>query len=370
MRTSTFSGTAAALLLSASAAYAAPLYTIIDLGVLPGDSFSQGNAISPGTNIATGRSLGSTARAFSWSQGGGTVALPNLAGRNFSVGNGVNNAGIIVGTAATTSFGSSPLPVVWQNGVISQLPLPAGETVGRAQDINNNGLAVGSVNGGSLQRAAIYQGGTGTTITTTTPGGAFSNTFFGVNDAGLAVGTGIDPNNAARNVGFVYDATNNTATEVGALPGANGALCFAVSDGGHVVGSSMLNQGSGLPFIWTLDSGIQEIPLPVGTSQGSARGVNASGWAVGTASSAFAIPFLFDGTQTYRVADLIPGGTGWDLSTNTSSSALGISDNGTIVGTGVLNGVVHAYAMVPVPTPGAAGLVTILGAFTAARRRR
>jgi hypothetical protein len=33
---------------------------------------------------------------------------------------------------------------------------------------------------------------------------------------------------------------------------------------------------------------------------------------------------------------------------NTSSSALGISDGGVIVGTGVLNGQVHAYAMVPV----------------------
>jgi hypothetical protein len=33
---------------------------------------------------------------------------------------------------------------------------------------------------------------------------------------------------------------------------------------------------------------------------------------------------------------------------NTSSSALGISDAGVIVGTGVFNGQTHAYAMVPV----------------------
>jgi hypothetical protein len=38
------------------------------------------------------------------------------------------------------------------------------------------------------------------------------------------------------------------------------------------------------------------------------------------------------------------------LSTNTSSSALGISDGNVIVGTGVFNGAVHAYAMVPVVT--------------------
>jgi uncharacterized membrane protein len=172
-------------------------------------------------------------------------------------------------------------------------------------------------------------------------------TAFGVNNSGRVVGQGIDPTNAARNVGIVYDIGSNSAFEVGALNGANGALAFGVSNTGFVVGASMLNQGSGLPFIWSQAGGMAAIPLPAGTSQGSARAVNSNGWAVGTASSAFAIPFLYDGSATYRLADLIPAGTGWDLSTNTSSSALGISDGGIIVGTGVFNGQTHAYAMVP-----------------------
>jgi hypothetical protein len=68
---------------------------------------------------------------------------------------------------------------------------------------------------------------------------------------------------------------------------------------------------------------------------------------VGDDSSAFSIPFLYDGTNTYRVADLIPANSGWDLSMNTSSSALGISEDAVIVGTGVYNGQTHAYAVVP-----------------------
>lgn len=171
-----------------------------------------------------------------------------------------------------------------------------------------------------------------------------------MNDSGRVVGQGIDLTNAARNVGIVFDIGNSSAFEVGALPGNNGALAFGVSNTGFVVGSSMLNQGSGLPFIWSQAGGIVAIPLPTGTTQGSARAVNSAGWAVGTASSAFAIPFLYDGTATYRLADLIPAGTGWDLSTNTSSSALGISDGNVIVGTGVFNGQIHAYAMIPVVT--------------------
>lgn len=333
-------------------ASAQPQYTIIDMGVLPGDANSQAFRISD-NGTATGRSLpssGST-RAFSWTQAGGMVGLPNLAGRNFGVGNGVNNAGTIVGTGSSTVFGSSPLPLIWSGGVVAQLPLPAGQTLGRANGINNLGTAVGSVNGGSLERGVIYSGGAGgsaSVITQTTGTGQFLITAFAINDAGRVVGFGGDPNNAAANVGYVLDTATGTAFSVGGLSGLNGAICFGVSQAGHVVGSSMLNQGPGLPFIYTDAGGMVAIPLPAGTSQGSARGVNSQGWAVGTASSAFAIPFLYDGTATYRLADLLPAGSGWDLSTNTSSSAVGISESGVIVGTGVLGGAVRGYAMVPV----------------------
>lgn len=361
-----------ALALSALAA-ADPQYQIYDIGLVsPTDSGSQGFRVSSG-GVAVGRSLRSGgAQAFSWTIGGGMVALPNLSGRAFAVSNSANDSGLVVGTGATTAFGSGRLPIMWQNGVVSQLGLPAGETLGDANDVNASGMIVGSVNGGSLQRGAIYStSGNGTVITQTTTNGSFLVTAFGVNNSGRIVGQGIDPNNAAVNVGYVLDTATGNAFSVGALSGMNGALAFDVSNAGHVVGSSMLNQGSGTPFIWTDANGMTAIPLPVGTSQGSARGVNSSGWAVGTASSAFAIPFLYDGTNTYRVQDLITvGGAGWDLSTNTSSSALGISDNGIIVGTGVFNGQVHAYAMAPVPEPATLAVVGLGSLFALRRRRR
>ena len=332
-----------------------PEYQIYDIGVIDaGDTASQGFGVSHG-GIAVGRSIRTGgSQAFTWTLNGGIVGLPNLAGRSHAVSNSANDNGVVVGTAATTLFGTSRLPVIWQNGTVSQLPLPPGETLGDANSVNASSVAVGSVDGGSLQRGAIYSGGSGTIITQTTANGSFFVTAFGINDSGRVVGQGIDPMNAARNVGIVYDIGQTMAFEVGALPGLNGALAFGVSNTGYVVGSSMLNQGSGLPFIWSDQSGMVAIPLASGTSQGSARAVNSAGWVVGNDSSAFSIPFLYDGTNTYRLADLIPPNSGWDLSMNTSSSALGISENGIIVGTGVHNGETHAYAMVPVapsPTP-------------------
>ncbi len=67
-----------------------------------------------------------------------------------------------------------------------------------------------------------------TVITQTTPDGSFFVTAFGINNSARVVGQGIDPNNAARNVGIVYDMGSPAAFEVGALPGANGALAFGV----------------------------------------------------------------------------------------------------------------------------------------------
>jgi hypothetical protein len=330
-----------------------PQYQIYDIGVVHvGDTASQGFGVSR-AGVAVGRSFQDNGtQAFTWTLQGGLVELPNLAGRSYCVSNSANDNGIVVGTGATTSFGAGRLPVIWQNGVVSQLPLPAGETLGDANSVNASNVAAGSVDAGSNQRGVIYSGGSATIITQTTTNGSFFLTAFGIDDSGRIVGQGIDPGNAARNVGIVYDIGQNMAFEVGALPGMNGALAFAVSNTGFVVGSSMLNQGSGLPFIWSDNVGMVAIPLAAGTSEGSARAVNSAGWVVGDDSSAFSIPFLYDGTTTYRLADLIPPNSGWDLSMNTSSSALGISEDGVIVGTGVHDGETHAYAMVPVaPTP-------------------
>jgi len=237
-----------------------PQYQIFDIGVVqPGDTASQGFGVSL-AGVAVGRSFQSSGtQAFTWTQGGGIVGLPNIAGRSYGRSNSANDSGIVVGTGSTTAFGSNRLPLIWQNGSVSQLPLPSGETIGDANSVNSLGIAVGSVDGGSLQQGAIYKGASSAIITETTSTGCTFVTAFGINDSGRIVGFGIDPNDAARNVGIVLDFGDAQAFEVGALPGFNGALAFAVSNTGYVVGSSMLNQGSGLPFIWSDANGMVEI---------------------------------------------------------------------------------------------------------------
>src|SRR4029077_5146 len=151
-----------------------PQYQIYDIGVVqPGDTASQGFGVSR-AGIAVGRSFQANGtQAFIWTLKGGIVGLPNLSGRSFCVSNSANDSGIVVGTGATTSFGSDRLPVVWQNGVVSQLPLPPGQTLGDANGVNSSGVAVGSANSGSLQRGVIYSGGGASIITQTTSNGSY-----------------------------------------------------------------------------------------------------------------------------------------------------------------------------------------------------
>src|SRR5213080_965739 len=99
-----------------------PQYQIYDIGVIDaGDTASQGFGVSGG-GVAVGRSIRTGgSQAFTWTLNTGIVGLPNLAGRSYAVSNSANDNGIVVGTAATTLFGSSRLPVIWQNGVVYQL---------------------------------------------------------------------------------------------------------------------------------------------------------------------------------------------------------------------------------------------------------
>ena len=151
-----------------------PQYQIYDIGVIDAGDMPHRDLVCQHGGIAVGRSIRTGgSQAFTWTLNGGIVGLPNLAGRNHAVSNSANDNGVVVGTAATTLFGSSRLPVMWQNGAVSQLPLPPGETLGDANSVNASSVAVGSVDGGSLQRGAIYSGGSGTIITQTTANGSY-----------------------------------------------------------------------------------------------------------------------------------------------------------------------------------------------------
>lgn len=376
-----------ALALSAAAAFAsgahadAPSYTIVDLGVIGNGEFSQAFGSSRNGGFVVGRSSDSHDQAYRWSAQGGMQALGNIDGRQFATAYGVNNAGITVGVSATTWFGNSPLPVMWNpNGSVSALTLPEGYGWGAANAVNNSGLIVGRAGSQDGDRAVLFNAATGSSqiISATTSNGSFMTEAFGINDAGLVVGTGTDPSDLALVVSMVYNSATGEMSSLGALPGHNSAINFGVSNNGYVVGSSSLYSSEGSPFIWSASTGMKAISLPPNTSNGSGSGVNDKGWVVGNAGGEFSIPFLYADGATYTIQSLLPAGSDWDFSTNTSASAMAIADNGSIVGTAVHNGQIHAYQMTlvsSVPEPESwvltlAGLMVVGGVAAKGKKEK
>ena len=361
-----------------SAALAVPQYDIAEIAPLPGDAFASTSAVSPGGLFAAGFTQRSTSpagsNAFLYDAATGLTAAagnPTLSpAHNFNQANGVNDSGVAVGVAATTGFLSSPLPTYYQNGIGTALPLPTGANAGRAYSVNDAGTIVGSVSGNGFgEAAAVFSTNDAAVLTQTTAAGGTLVTAFAVGNTGRIVGQAADPSNAATNVPFFLDAGAASASVIPNLPGKNGGFAFAVSSNGLVVGSETFNGGAGVPFLYSDAGGTVAVPLPDGATSGGARGVNSLGQVVGTASTSFAVPYFFDGTRTYTLQSLISDPT-WDLSTNTSSGAFGISDTGVIVGRGLHNGVISAFLLTPVPEPTAAATLAAGGVALLRRRRR
>ncbi len=354
----------------AQPAFGQPQYNIQAI-TLPGQSFSDIHAISSNGQYAIGTSDDTT---IAWSRNQGTISLPSLPGRPFNFPQAINNSGIGAGFGATTFFGSSPLPGTWNvsQGTSAVVPFVSGDTLGRIYGINDSGLMAGSTDGGSLERAATYTSAGGTMISQTFANGGVLTTAYGINNSGRVIGQGLDPSNAAVTRGFFLDPGDSTATDIGALTelGHNSAIAFAISENGMIAGSSSFNSGvDARPFVWEEFSGMTEIPLLAGTSQGSAEGVNSQGWVVGDMSSATSVLFLYDGNASYRLQDLLVDATGWDLIGGTSNAALGIADDGTIVGRGMFNGQITGFVMTSVPEPSSGLCILVLLGVASGFRR-
>ena len=237
------------------------------------DTRSCGLGVSP-AGIAVGRSgtANGEGQAFTWTQGGGLVALPRLSGRSSSMANSANDSGIVVGTAFNGGFSGTNLPLIWQNGLVSQLPLPPDYAIGAAWDVNASGVAVGSAGDGRAARCVIYTVSGGTVITPTTPNGSYFSAAYAINDSGRIVGWGADPSDQFIRVGIVYDMSTNTTFSVGTFQGANSAIALGVNNNGQVVGYSNYYLDQGYPFIWTEGIGMVAVPLLAGKNQGIATG--------------------------------------------------------------------------------------------------
>ncbi|MFN3652235.1 MAG: hypothetical protein ACK47B_21870 [Armatimonadota bacterium] len=303
-------------------------------------------------------------------------------------GIGINDAGAVVGYAASTS--GARLPVRWSNGVLTQLPSESG---GLAYDINNQGQIVGHV-GSALPQAVFFTEEGPQTLDTL---GSAESVALGLNDSGQVVGSyrmpdsNLDlpylwqngtmaplalPANTSQgealgisNSGYIagvamdenranYPVRWSPTGEPELLRGRNGALIsgqvVGVNDAGDVAGS--INTGdSQHAAIWR-NGNLIELKIP-NTTASHAFSVNNLGqvavWALdrGISDVAYIWEDLngnnrSDKGEAVKLSTLLPRPTEWRLQRVTA-----ISDTGKIAGFGLYRGSVRGFVLEPLSAP-------------------
>jgi probable HAF family extracellular repeat protein len=369
-------------------------YVVTDLGATVGGPFSQATYVST-NGVVTGLAIGQDGNqhALVWSGGiPRDISAPAFGGPN-SGAFGANERGQVDGIAESLEIDPNGenfcgyftpfkcLPFIWQNGVMSRLPLLGGNN-GQVSVINNRGEIAGAAETGLTDPscpAGIAVNGTGPQVLAYKPvvWGPSANAVrtlallpgdtvgmaLWINDHGETVGfsstcaTGLLPPFAAGAHAVMWDAAG-TPHDLGNLGGtfnpaalAVGNVAFAINNRGQVTGVSAL-PGSTIAhgFIWTPRDGMRDLGTLPGDVTSAGLGINNAGDIVGSS---------IDGdvaTGNPRaviwrhgvVADLnalVPADSPLYLLT-----AFAINDAGAITGFGFdpLSGTIHAFLATPI----------------------
>ncbi len=245
------------------------LWTVEDgMQDLNGDgwSFSRAEGVNNnGTVVGWGIYAGKI-QGFVWTETTGmtSVGIPSVHRSSYCFG--VNDAGLIVGMALSTSGNWNA--IVWSSPTNLTILGSLGGTASRALDINEAGRVSGKSTLSNQQSRAVMWVPQNPTVNLGTLGGAESEAF-GLNEASLVVGWAHDADGRKRP--FLWDGTLH---DLGTLGGPNGEA-YEVSESGWVVGDAENGNLQLQPVLWT-DAGIVELPT-LGGATGHARDLSESG---------------------------------------------------------------------------------------------
>jgi probable HAF family extracellular repeat protein len=286
-------------------------YSITDIGLLPRISddvevsMNQSGEIALWQRMADGSTQACTWRRGKWRQ------LGTLPGDASSICHDINNHGDVVGWSVPLKMLVNTLNTVhafsWRRGHFTSLGTLGGKD-STAFGINDAGVVVGSSNVGPLDKHAfVFKDGKMTDLGTL-PNGSFSEAKA-INDAGVIAGASSYDQIHVHAVLW----TDKGMVDIGALPGGENSRAQAINTQGDVCGLSDVAHGIGKAFLYTQGHMIDLGDL--GDDPTRANDLNDSDQVVGNASISEHVfnAFIWQNGTIEDINDLIPSDSCWHI---------------------------------------------------------
>ncbi len=274
-------------------------YIVKDLGVLGTGNNGSGFGINSAGWVAGASNLtpGGPQHAFVWYGGGPLIDIGTLGGAacpncnsGASVPNDVGQVEVGSDTAALDPLGQDfggdgthhqTLAAIWQNGRLTALPtLPGGHNA-NAFGLNNSGQIIGFSENGvhdascalgtpfqvTRYEAVIWEAnGAIRELPPLQEKGDTVAFGFGINDSGQAVGSsglcadvGLPPTYVHGSHAVLWQRDGSAIDILGDQGGVIN-VANSINNRGEVIGGSVLADGTGLSWIWSRQTGKQDLP--------------------------------------------------------------------------------------------------------------
>lgn len=346
------------VLIGLGAISTAQTYTVTDLGVLSGDSASQGFGVNSSGDVVGCADTSTSGypcseafpgHAFLAKSGGDMQDLGVLSGDVFSLALYVSDSDQVTGTSVDSSGNSAAF--LWTpNTGMKPLPTLPGETFGFAGQMNSQGAIAGTANTGAnpnvfIPIAWIKSGNTYKTVKLPTLPGAVITDCCSINNSDEGVGIAFFNYENTSAHGFLVKTTG--VKDLGTLPGGTFSNAQWINSSGVIAGYSN-SSSSGSNFIataWDPSGKIHSLGTLPGGASSIGSGINDSNQIVGLSSTATSTSDAIIWTQKGGIKDLnnlIPPNSGWVLVLANS-----INNSGQITGYGTINGENHAFLLTP-----------------------
>jgi probable HAF family extracellular repeat protein len=278
--------------------------TMQDLGVLNiGDVFSEALYVSDSDQV-TGISVNSSGNSapFIWTKSTGMTALPTLPGATYGLAGGITSKGIITGSSNSGANPSVIVPIAWiKSGntyKILLLPTVPGAVVTLCCYVNNSNEGAGL----AVLSSGEYHGFRVTTKGAKDLGALLGGTLSnaqGINASGVIAGYSNSSTSGSNFVTVAWDPSGKIHN-LGTLPGGTSSAAYDINDSNQIVGFSNTVTSTSDAMIWTQKGGMKDLN------------------------------------------SLIPPNSGWVL-----VLANWINNSGQITGYGTINGENHAFLLTP-----------------------